>query len=238
MAEAPNSPWVGATPIARDQHPARKRFNEAATQQGMQSALGLQKGVDVQAYDAALQSVADLAVVQGDLLYGSAADTLARLAKNASTTRYLSNTGTNNNPAWAQVNLANGVTGTLPVANGGTGDTGTAYASYTPTVTASAGTFTTTSASGAFKVIGKTCFIRVRATITTVGTASGILIISLPAGVTAVTTTTQSIIGIDSGSITVRGGLSATGIRVVRYDATTVIAAGQQVDLSGSFEVV
>ncbi|MFB6449059.1 hypothetical protein [Bradyrhizobium tunisiense] len=54
---------------------------------------------------------------QGDLLYSSSANTLAKLAKNTSATRYLANTGTDNNPAWAQVNLANGVTGNLPVAN-------------------------------------------------------------------------------------------------------------------------
>lgn len=59
-------------------------------------------------------------VVQGDILYGSAADTLSALAKNTSATRYLSNTGTTNNPAWAQVDLSNGVTGSLPLANGGT----------------------------------------------------------------------------------------------------------------------
>lgn len=56
-------------------------------------------------------------ISQGDLLYGSAANTISTLAKNTTATRYLSNTGTSNNPAWAQVNLANGVTGNLPVAN-------------------------------------------------------------------------------------------------------------------------
>ena len=56
-------------------------------------------------------------LTQGDILYASAANTLSALAKNASATRYLSNTGTSNNPAWAQVNLANGVTGNLPVTN-------------------------------------------------------------------------------------------------------------------------
>ncbi len=60
-------------------------------------------------------------VAQGDLLYGSATDTLSALAKNATATRYLSNTGATNNPAWAQVNLSNGVTGNLPVANLGSG---------------------------------------------------------------------------------------------------------------------
>jgi hypothetical protein len=54
---------------------------------------------------------------QGDVIYGSAANTLSALAKDANATRYLSNTGTSNNPAWAQVNLANGVTGNLPVSN-------------------------------------------------------------------------------------------------------------------------
>lgn len=59
--------------------------------------------------------------IQGDLLYASASNTLLQLAKDANSTRYLSNTGSSNNPAWAQVNLANGVTGTLPIANGGNG---------------------------------------------------------------------------------------------------------------------
>ncbi len=54
---------------------------------------------------------------QGDLIYASAANTLSVLAKDTNATRYLSNTGTTNNPAWAQVNLANGVTGNLPVTN-------------------------------------------------------------------------------------------------------------------------
>lgn len=54
---------------------------------------------------------------QGDLLYGSGVNAYSSLAKDTNATRYLSNTGTSNNPAWAQVNLANGVTGNLPVTN-------------------------------------------------------------------------------------------------------------------------
>ena len=60
-------------------------------------------------------------VAQGDLLIASASNTLASLPKDTNSTRYLSNTGTNNAPAYAQVNLSNGVTGTLPVGNGGLG---------------------------------------------------------------------------------------------------------------------
>ena len=57
------------------------------------------------------------AVSQGDLWYGSAAGTISALPKSTTAATYLSNTGTSNNPAWAQVNLANGVTGDLPVTN-------------------------------------------------------------------------------------------------------------------------
>lgn len=59
-------------------------------------------------------------VAQGDLLYGSASNVLSALSKDTNATRYLSNTGTTNNPAWAQVALATGVSGQLPLANGGT----------------------------------------------------------------------------------------------------------------------
>jgi hypothetical protein len=60
-------------------------------------------------------------VAQGDMLYGSAVDTYSLLHKDANATRYLSNTGSSNNPAWSLVNLTNGVSGILPSANGGTG---------------------------------------------------------------------------------------------------------------------
>lgn len=54
---------------------------------------------------------------QGDLLYSSASNTLSKLAKNTTSTRYLSNQGASNGPSWSQVNLADGVTGTLSSAN-------------------------------------------------------------------------------------------------------------------------
>lgn len=63
------------------------------------------------------------ASAQGDIFYSTAANAMTTLAKNTTATRYLSNTGPSNDPAWEQVNLANGVTGTLPVGNGGTGAT-------------------------------------------------------------------------------------------------------------------
>ena len=60
---------------------------------------------------------------QGDIVYASSATVLSRLGKSGTTTHALLNSGTNNNPAWALIPLASAVTGTLPVANGGTGIT-------------------------------------------------------------------------------------------------------------------
>lgn len=68
---------------------------------------------------------------QGDTFYASDATTITKLAKNTSATRVLTNTGTSNNPAWAQVTLTTGVTGTLPTANGGTGVTSLSSGTFT-----------------------------------------------------------------------------------------------------------
>lgn len=90
--------------------------------------LGVNAGGTAPAWQPSATSVL---TAQGDLLYASAANTLARLAKNTTATRYLSNAGSSNNPAWAQIDLSNGVTGTLPVGNGGTGLTAVS-AGYIP----------------------------------------------------------------------------------------------------------
>jgi len=73
-----------------------------------------------QSSDATLTALAGLTTAQGDLIYATGSDTFSVLNKSATATRYLANTGTSNNPAWAQIDLSNGVTGTLPLANGGT----------------------------------------------------------------------------------------------------------------------
>ena len=63
-----------------------------------------------------LVSLSGLSTTTGNLIFGNGAS-WATLAPSASATRYLANTGSGNTPAWSQVNLANGVTGNLPVGN-------------------------------------------------------------------------------------------------------------------------
>ena len=66
-------------------------------------------GAALKAFEPQLRDMG-ITPVQG----GSAANTLSALGKSTTATRYLANTGTNNNPQWDQVNLTNGVTG-VPV---------------------------------------------------------------------------------------------------------------------------
>lgn len=81
---------------------------------------------------------------QGDILYATATNDLAKLAKDTNATRSLTNTGASNAPAWAQVVLTTGVTGVLPPANGGSGNgaqTITAPTGTTSTIDLSLGNY-------------------------------------------------------------------------------------------------
>ena len=123
----------------------------------------------------------------------------------------------------------------LSVTNGGTGDTGTAWASYTPTVTASSGTFTTVSATGRFKTIGKTVFVQFTVTITTVGTASGLVIASLPATAAG---GSYNLSGNTGGGfqLTAAVGAGTNLCTIAKYDGTSAISAGAVLNATGVYE--
>lgn len=72
----------------------------ATSASAARTALGLAIGSDVQAYDAALASLAGLAFVSGDIVYATTADTLARLAKGTDGQFLSLASGV---PAWATV---------------------------------------------------------------------------------------------------------------------------------------
>lgn len=126
----------------------------------------------------------------------------------------------------------------LAVALGGSGDTGTAWTAYTPTITATSGTFTSVSATGKYKQIGKTTFIQIAITITTNGTAAGVVLATPPAGITAngnfiLPGRELAVIGTTVTATVVSG---AAQIQITKYDATYPGVNGAQLVVSGSYE--
>lgn len=84
---------------------------------------------------------------RGDLIYAPATDQLTTLAFTNAASRYLTNQGAGSTvPAWSQVNLANGVFGTLAITFGGTGATtaNAAFNNLVPSQTSNSGKALTT----------------------------------------------------------------------------------------------
>jgi hypothetical protein len=112
------------------------------------------------------------------------------------------------------------------------------YTAYTPTVTAGAGTFTTVSATSRYLLIGKLCHFYGRVSITTVGTASGSIVITLP--VTRIAGNAQ----VGSAEETSAVGFGAfvlmnttTTANILKPDFTTAIGAGNALDFNITYEV-
>lgn len=110
----------------------------------------------------------------------------------------------------------------------------TAWTTYTPTIAAASGSFTTVSATGRYKQIGKTVCIKIVITITDIGTASGYITATLPVSA-------QASQGALSGSASTSGiGLSVvmdTGLAYIfKYDSTYYGPTGSVLTVTGTFE--
>lgn len=130
---------------------------------------------------------------------------------------------------------------TLPVsvANGGTGYTGGAWSTFTPTITAGSGTFTTVSAAGSFLQIGKLVSFICTITITTVGTASGNIFMPLPVGTLKRAFATCGVeTAITGKTVNVFGAASASALSLNQGNnlGASLIAAGNVLTFSGTYE--
>lgn len=111
-----------------------------------------------------------------------------------------------------------------------------AWTAYTPTVTAASGTFTTVSATGKYRMTGKTVQFQAAITITTVGTAASLMIVTFPVtastGVFAFSAKETTVTGTSFAAAT----LNTTQFSVQKYDGTFGIASGYGVIVSGTYE--
>lgn len=147
----------------------------------------------------------------------------------------VTNTGTGNNvlatsPVLTTPNIGAATAATI---NGAALDN-SAWTSYSPTISSSGGTFTLASATGRWKAIGKTIFVEATGVITTVGTATGLVNISLPTA--AFAGTTYNLAGSSSAGYQITAGIAGSNVTIAKYDAATAIGAGLSLFVSGSYE--
>lgn len=185
---------------------------------------------------------ADIAALESDVAALETADTTFVVGPASATDNgfavYNGTTGKLVKNHAATVSLTTEVSGTLPVANGGTNYTGGAWTTYTPTPTAASGTFTTVSASGAYLAIGKLVHFCLTITITDAGTAAGAITVALPTGTTA----RRSAVAVAETAVVGTMGVgrippSATDMQIVRYDAATLIGTGHVLSMGGIYEI-
>lgn len=96
--------------------------------------------------------------------------------------------------------------------------TDSAWTAYTPTITAGSGTFTTVSATGKYKDVGKIRFVEIVVSITSAGTAAGYVRATHPA-----TTNNNAVVnGVEVSSNLALTGRNPTnaGVDIYKYDGT------------------
>jgi len=111
---------------------------------------------------------------------------------------------------------------------------------YTPTVTASSGTFTTVSAVGKYTKVGNVVVAQIRATLTAIGTAVSTLRVTLP--FTAAADNYSAGSGFESASTAFALGVfvdpaTPTYMKIVKYDGNTIIANGYVVNATVTYFV-
>ena len=134
------------------------------------------------------------------------------------------------------------LTNALGTASGGTGDTGSAWSTYTPTVSCGGGTITTLGAvAGQYKTLGKTVFVEIQIPITTVGTCTGQLSVSLPAFPVSATGK-YHLHGREDGSSgaalvgLIDSAVHTNNVLIWKYDGTTCAASGAQCNVGGTYQ--
>ena len=113
------------------------------------------------------------------------------------------------------------------------------WLAYTPSLSVDVGSLTSASAVGRYKQIGKTVSVEAVVTITTVGTASSWLNVSLPpigvakADYTFVVSETNVVAFMGFGRV----AAGASVVKILRYDNAVYMGNGYRLVLSGTYEL-
>lgn len=169
----------------------------------------------------------------GDLLYASGTTALSKLADVATGNSLISG-GVGVAPSWGKIGLTTHVSGTLPIANGGTGSTATAYCSLATNVTgtlpvANGGTGQTSYTDGQL-LIGNTATGSLsKATLTagsniSITNGNGTITIASTGGTGSGTVTSVDVSGGTTGLTTSGGPITGTG--TITLAGTLAVANG------------
>ena len=107
---------------------------------------------------------------------------------------------------------------------------------YTPTATPTSGTLTSYSASGNYTKIGNRVFVSIQVVMTDNGTGANSLDISLPFTVGAISAFSGQNAS-NTNAIAGNVGVSATVVRVGKYDGSYPVATGEVLRISGHYIV-
>lgn len=112
-----------------------------------------------------------------------------------------------------------------------------AWSTFTPTITAGSGTFTTVSASGRYKQVGKVVYVSISIVITTNGTAATSVLATLPVSANASAAPTfQGRGNVVSGKQLQAKAASVSQIAITNYDNTYPGATGETLLINGAYE--
>lgn len=112
------------------------------------------------------------------------------------------------------------------------------WKTYTPTITAGTGSFTSVNASGRYFQYGKTIFVRMQINIVTNGTAAGGVKATLPIeGLTTLDTVFYGREDAVTGKMLQARYLNTTAILIYNYDNSYPGGTGYKLDISGTYEI-
>lgn len=132
------------------------------------------------------------------------------------------------------VTATNNLPGTFGVVDGAA--LGGAWTDYTPTVTTGSGSFTTVSASGSYRLVGKTLSIRIIITLNNVGTATDVSV-SLPFSakyLSVISGSDSAVNGKGVNAVVAAGGTKAL---VKASDGTSPLTNGFVLVLGGEYQI-